>query len=214
MSKTEELDQLFEQWVEEFPQYRGKFKKDGIIDEETFEAQEIKLLFITKEPNDPGQREGDYREWLKEVKHSFSHRICEWAFGVHEDFPPLNQLNCAKRKEIMKTIAFMNLKKIGGKAKANDREIQKVIENEKELLKGEIDIIKPTIMIGSVGRKSGYLNSLFNTDSFKDSGFDVEVGRFKTYKIINFYHPSYRVPRAMSYALLGAVVNSQIFRNL
>ena len=40
---------------------------------------------------------------------------------------------------------------------------------------------------------------------FINSGFDIEVAKVDRFKIINFYHPSYRVPRSMSYSLLGMI---------
>ncbi len=216
MTKTEQLNKLFDRWIEQFPKYKGKFIKDGIVDEKVYELQKIKLLFIAKEPNDSKQSEWDFRVWwTEEVKYSFSHRICEWSFGFQRGFPPIVEIpsDNEKRIEIMKRIAFMNLKKTGGKANADLEGIEKVIEEERELLLEEIDIIKPDIIIGGLG-KTDYWRRLFPTVELKDSGFDIEVSRVGEYKIIDYYHPSYRVPRAMSYTLLGAVSKSKVFTEL
>lgn len=214
MSKTEELDKLFVRWEEEFPKYKGKFKKDGIVYESTFEKQKLKLLFIAKEPNDPDQNKDDFREWWsKEVKYSFSHRICEWAYGFQNNFPPLDGLSDDARLEVMQSIAFMNIKKSGGGATANDVLIKKTLVEESHLLIEEINIIEPTIIIGGIGN-ANYWKELFPDIQLIDSGFDIEVARVNNYKLINYYHPSYRVPRAMSYALLGMVSNSRIFKEL
>ena len=216
MTKTEQLNELFDSWVQQFPKYKGKFIKDGIVDENVYELQKIKLLFITKEPNDPEQSDWDFRKWWsKEVKYSFSHRICEWAFGFQRGFPPIVEIpyDNERRREIMKSIAFMNLKKSGGKANADYEEIKRVIVEERELLLKQIDIIKPNIIIGCLG-KTDYWRYLFPTVEFKDSGFDIKVARVGEYKIIDYYHPSYRVPRSMSYALLSAVSKSKVFTEL
>jgi len=218
MTKTERLNELFDRWIREFPEYKGKFIKDGIVDENEYNSQKIKLklLFITKEPNDPHQSAWDFREWwAEEVKYSFSHRICEWAFGFLNGFPPIVKIpyDNKERIKVMKKIAFMNLKKSGGKANANYKEIEKVLVEEKHLLLEEIDIIEPDIIIGGLG-KTDYWRDLFPTVKFKDSGFDIKVARVGKYKIIDFYHPSYRVPRSMTYTLLGAVSKSKVFTEL
>ena len=93
MTATEKLNALFHRWQVEFPDYQGKFTKDGINNEAVFNNQKLKLLFLAKEPNDPDQGGGDFREWWsEEVKYSFSHRICEWAFGLLNEFPPVEDL--------------------------------------------------------------------------------------------------------------------------
>ena len=215
-TKTEQLNELFDSWVQQFPKYKGKFIKDGIIDENIYDLQKIKLLFITKEPNNPDQNDSDFRIWWsKEVKYSFSHRICEWAYGFQKGFPPIVEIpyDNEKRREIMKSIAFMNLKKSGGKASADYKEIERVLIEEKDLLLQEIFIINPNIIIGGLG-KTDYWKYLFPTVEFKDSGFDIKVARVGGWKLIDFYHPSYRVPRSMSYALLGAVSKSKVFTEL
>ena len=60
-SKTQQLDQLFQRWEEQVPEYRGHLVKDGIIEEDLFNLTNPKILFITKEPNNPEQRADDFR---------------------------------------------------------------------------------------------------------------------------------------------------------
>jgi hypothetical protein len=36
---NQELDKLFERWIAEFPQYKNKLYKDGIINEQEYERQ-------------------------------------------------------------------------------------------------------------------------------------------------------------------------------
>ncbi len=217
MTKTEQLNQLFDRWIEQFPKYAGKFNRDGIVNESIFEKQKLKLLFVAKEPNNPEQKKDeDFREWwLKEVKYSFSNRICEWAYGLLNNFPPLTSLsyNKKERTEVMKSIAFMNIKKSGGGATANQEEIVKILKDERGLLLEEINIIEPDIIIGGIGN-TNYWKILFPEIQFKESEFDIQVARVGRYKVIDFYHPSYRVPRAMSYSLLYAVSTSKVFSGL
>jgi len=216
MTITEQLDKLFDIWVRRFPKYKDTFVADGIIDEEVFIRQNLKVLFIAKEPNDPEQEGGDFRTWWREeVKYSFSHRICEWAYGLLNHFPPIEKLPYEnnQRIRIMRSIAFMNLKKNGGGANADHDTIQSVVETEREFILEEISIIKPNLIIGCVGHTRIW-DILFPGIKFLKSGFDIKVARFSSYKFIDFYHPSYRVPRAMSYCLLGRVFDSIVFKKL
>ena len=56
-TKTEQLDELFMEWKqklnesENFNLYNDIFIKDGIVDCDTFESQNIKVLFISNEAN-------------------------------------------------------------------------------------------------------------------------------------------------------------------
>jgi len=75
-SKTELLNDLFDRWENNIPEYQGKFVKDGIVDEQLFLSAPTKLLFIAKEPNNPNQDAGDFREWWREeIAFTFSYRI-------------------------------------------------------------------------------------------------------------------------------------------
>lgn len=216
MTTTQKLNELFHRWQTEYPEYQGKFASDGIINETLYNNQKLRLLFIAKEPNDPEQNGGDFRNWWsEEVKFSFSHRICEWAFGLLNSFPPLNALSYdnKERVQILNSIAFMNLKKIGGGSGADHEVIKEVVSRERLLLSEEIEIIKPHIIVGGLGN-SELWEPLFPGIKFEDTGFDIKVARYNSYKIIDYYHPSYRVPRAMNYSLLGRVYESKVFQQL
>lgn len=75
-SKTELLNDLFDRWEKAIPEYQGKFVKDGIVDEPQYVSAPTKILIIAKEPNNPKQDAGDFREWWrKEIAYTFSYRI-------------------------------------------------------------------------------------------------------------------------------------------
>ena len=124
MTKTERLNALFTEWKnEQKPEEAERMCLDGIVCEERYDNTNPKILFITKEPNNPDLEEPgfDFREWWcnDEVKFVFSIRLCEWAYGIWNEFPPLEQYDAqAKRSNIqsdtIRSIAFMNLKKVGG----------------------------------------------------------------------------------------------------
>lgn len=57
MDKTKQLNELFDQWNEKLKDskniefFNNVFVKDGIVDRDEFEKQDIKLLFISNEAN-------------------------------------------------------------------------------------------------------------------------------------------------------------------
>lgn len=107
----------------------------------------------------------------------------------------------------------MNLKKVGGSGSADWRLIQSTTKRDREFLCQQIGIIAPDVIVGGVG-DSGLWSMLFPDITLEDCGFDIRVARVGHVKVVDFYHPSYRVPRAMSYALLGRVFQSERFNAL
>lgn len=215
-SKNEQLNNLFTRWEKKHESYISGFKRDGIVDEYLFEETKPKILYIAKEPNDPKQSAGDYREWWKEgVKYSFSHRISEWSYGLLNDFPQYDDIRNNKKliDESILKVAFMNIKKSGGTGSSNYNVIMNHLDmNEKEINE-EIQIINPDIIITGVTWKE-IRQALFPKVVWKNSGYAVAIGRHKNAKVIDFYHPSSRTAPSASYSLLQNIVNSDNFKNL
>ena len=219
-TRTERLNKLFDEWKQKRRKEAECMCLDGIVCEDNYESANPKLLFIAKEPNNPKGPAFDFREeWRREVKYAFAIRLCEWAYGVWNCFPPLSEFDAlaeADKLEVMSYISFMNLKKVGGPGKADQEEIRSTTDRDKDLLRRQIEIIDPDVIIGGVGRGDSRLWSLlFHGIAFQDCGFDICVARVGHRRVIDFYHPSYHnVPRAMSYSLLGRVFQSDEFKRL
>ena len=215
-SKNQQLDQLFQRWENQNTLYRGHFVKDGIIDEDLFEAAKHKILFITKEPNNPEQREGDFRVWWKEeVKLTFSKRIAEWSYGILNDFPEYDIISRSneKRLDTIQRIAFMNLKKIGGIGQSNNGEIRKEIKKNFQLIHDEISIINPEIIVTGLSEPATR-DTLFPElmGKWQDSGYEIAIARLNgRTKIIDFYHPSAWNAGSASYSLLQNIIRSSAF---
>ena len=216
-TRTERLNKLFAEWKQKRKKEAERMCLDGIICEKNYERANPKLLFVAKEPNNPERPGSNYREgFSKEVKHTFSKRLCEWAYGVWNGFPSLSEFDAkadTDKLEVMRSISFMNLKKVGGTGKADHEKIRSVTNRDKDLLRRQIEIIDPDIIIGGVRGISPW-SLLFPIIAFQNCGFDIPVARVGRVRVIDFYHPSYRVPRAMSYSLLGRVFQSDEFGRL
>jgi len=78
INKNKALDNLFDEWEKAVSEYKGKFIRDGINNEELYKFASSKILFIAKEPNDTGQTAWDFRDgWKQELDHPFSYRRME-----------------------------------------------------------------------------------------------------------------------------------------
>jgi hypothetical protein len=116
-TRTEQLNFLFEEWESSVLDYHGKFVRDGVINETLYNDTTPKILFITKEPNDPSQEKGDFRKaWMDGIKYTFAYRIAEWSYGILNNFPEYDQIwkDHTAPNNAIQQIAFMNIKKSGG----------------------------------------------------------------------------------------------------
>ena len=215
-TRTERLNALFVEWRQWTIEEADRMCLDGIVCESSYEKTDPKLLFVAKEPNHPKGQGFDFRKWWsEEVKYAFSKRLCEWAYGVQNEFPPLSEFDTDETNKLatIRSIAFMNLKKVGGSGSSDHKVIRSATERDKCLLRQQIKIIDPDVIIGGIG-DSRLWSLLFPGIMLRDCGFDIRVARVEHVRIIDFYHPSYRVPRAMSYSLLGRVFQSDEFAKL
>jgi len=216
MQKTAQNDLLHAKWEASNPLYVGKFIRDGIINEELYDSSPERILFIMKEPNNPTQQAGDFREWFKiEQTHSFTFRLMEWSYGILNDFPPYDEVwkDRTKLNQALFAVAFMNLKKTGGKGKSDWYEMTRHLREDKLFILEQIKIIEPTVIITGFSWKE-LRDGLFEGVKWTKSGYDIEVGDFNGVPVIDFYHPSSRNAPAAAYSLLENVFRSSAVQSL
>jgi len=222
-TKNKQIDDLFTAWEKAYPPYKGKFTKDGIVEEILYDEKKRHgnaTLFIAKDPNDTEQWGGDFRSWWKKPTWGkFSHRLGQYAYGINNDFPPFSEA-VNKAYEGLQLIAFMNLKKIGGAGNADKEDVMRCVIDTVDFLKEEISIINPDIIIG--GNLYGEVWSLLFGDlEWKNTGCrlrgksrKIHVAKWGDAKIIGFYHPSNTYSKEGTYNLLESVCKSEVFRKL
>ena len=169
MSKTEKLNLLFDKWEKEnASELEESFKKtingenvkkdfferDGIIDEETFEKELRKVLFVSSEANVDGyspEAKTDYRE--KYIQYFNELSGCDsWRGKMRERICALYQLISGKQvnkyNELAKSFAVMDLNKRGGKSKIDGgQHIVEYCKVYKKFIIEEINIINPDIIV-------------------------------------------------------------------
>lgn len=221
MTKTEQLEELFKRWQNKQKNepdtsllktkvncnYIDKehFCKDGILCENEYNAEKMKVLFIANEPN----MESDISNTLvtSQLEHfeyffknnkdnwggKLRHRICKILYPAIVDmnlevkaFPIVDGNKNTHR------IAFMNLNKRGGEKDIQDDHLIYYCKYYQKEIYDEICIIDPDIVVW-LGKDSFYSCSdiVFETvKSINDSCKIVRINH-KNIPLLNTYHPSY-----------------------
>ncbi|TKT86916.1 hypothetical protein [Dyadobacter frigoris] len=196
--------------------YSDSIIKDGIINRDLYDSENPKILFICKEHNQMADTvlNGDYKIWWNEgLKYRFAHRISEWAYGIANDFPPIETIDDKKKKLSLKSIAFLNVKKIAGTSQSDYKDLKEIIEWSKSLIIDQVTEINPDIIICSLGY-SDLVKDLFSAPTYINSGHDINYFIWNNKIVIDFYHPSIRWSRSATYYILKNVIQSVYQRNV
>jgi len=118
MSLSESEAALFDCWSAG----RDKFVRDGVVDQYAFRKAEPSLLFLLKDVNDPRPNGGgwDLRDFLRSGARTQTwDNVARWVVGVRalpEETPwaALTKITASQRRELLRPIAAMNLKKSAG----------------------------------------------------------------------------------------------------
>ena len=171
MSKTEQIERLFEEWKaaqeqESDDSWRltrgGKnitkkhFREDGIIDDETFKHEKRKVLFISNEANDdeysaktninPSNID-DYRRYYETGYDDWLGKMRERTSAIYKVVAGI-AINEMSDSEAAIHYAVMDLNKRGGGADVKGAEhIEAYCRYYKDFIRKEIEIINPDIVI-------------------------------------------------------------------
>lgn len=111
----------------------------------------------------------------------------------------------------------MNIKKSGGQGQADQTIIMEHLEKNLVFLHRQIEIIAPDIIITGISW-SKLRNELFPESElekkWRKSGYGVDIAKYKNAKVIDFYHPSARIPPSASYSLLQNIIHAKQFQEL
>lgn len=185
---TEKLNQLFEEWQDEIADYKGRFIKDGIINEDEWLKTSTKILFIAKEANQYGkQTAGDFRaDWKNnDSNYPFAFRIAEWSFGILNDFPVFDKIfpKSTYYHEFLQKISFLNIKKTGGVGNSNGGVIGQNVDRNQKFLLNEIQIISPDIIILCLSFDRTIPEKIFGQINWQSSGYDIKIARWKSLRL-------------------------------
>lgn len=165
MTKTKQLNELFEEWEE-----KGDFEifcRDGIVDEMNYDNQEIKVLYILKDLHLDEECKGflhqinchciDIRkEGLEDGVGRTWNPLALWAKAWtdakpqrYEDIEEGISNKEELRKKYIPRVAFLNIKKEAGEASVADETIEVYLKDEQNVafLKREIKLCSPDVII-------------------------------------------------------------------
>jgi hypothetical protein len=216
MDKTARLDDLFHRWFAESGSPRSRFHDDGIMNEEAYATAYPKLLFVAREPNRTGAQMLDVHTGRASKVHLESVvKIYEWAYGIGNGFPCYEDIPRGEEDmlAVIATLAFMHLRKTaeGGIVRPEEFEAQAV--RDKQFIVEQIEIIAPDIVIGGIG-DFGLWGKILGIEVDARTTYGIRVFRYKTMKVIDFFHPAYHIIGAALYSLLQNVFTSKVFRDL
>ena len=206
-------DEILRKWKEQRPADKEGFVYDGVVDaEEWFKNSGEKILFVLKEAYSSNkQDEWILTNWLcgrKCIENCPN--VCNkcWPSGMTYNHvaeavymilnPSLGfdewlglkarksmDFKCA-RKELLKKIAVVNIKKYDGESQSSDKKLKEHIKKHGELLKRQIANISPTVII--CGGTYSYFKMLYELEELENE-FDggTMLGNIK---VIAAYHPS------------------------
>lgn len=183
---------------------------DGVIDVEKYTNAKYKILWILKEPYDDFDENGEPEEggWdLKEVisgKQTISSfgkarktfkNITYATWGILNDFcawgdmPDLDEN--PEMLESLKSIGYINVKKLPGKTSSYDGTIKAAYDSDKEVLLKQIQDYNPDIIIGGYTLHHFFADlGISANDMIKNNSVDYTIKGNSLF--IHAYHPAQR----------------------
>lgn len=202
---TEELEkELFAEWCEK----RKNIIPDGVVNCKQYNESKTKVLYILKEVN--GGENWNLRDFLNKNGGRFQtwNNIARWQYGI-ENIKQQNIWDKIKdidedfRKTQLRKIAVVNLKKVPGKETSKMDEIWKYAWNDRELLKKQISLYSPDIVIccgtGEIVKKYKLVDNEF-IENWSKSSSELDYHLTKNNRlIISHCHPQKRLDNKQKY---------------
>lgn len=208
MAIKEKEDELFKKWAKK----RQGFVSDGVIDEDSYLLSKIKVLYILKEVNDIGGGDWDLREFVKNGARARTwNNITRWTIGINnieKEIPwiEIETITDEQRKEHLKGICAVNLKKSPGDYVCNGYDLYRVAEEDASHLKEQIALYDADLII-CCGTSDIYHSIFQKSVDWKRTNKGIWYYEFKKNKyLISYVHPEARIsPNIPYYGLMDAI---------
>lgn len=157
---------------------------DGIVKEKEYSQSKFKILWILKEPHDKEGGDWDMKKFIGDKKELMSYPNWKRTFNpiIYVTFSILNNFmvyddmyNIPDKPEmidILRNIAFINLKKIPGETVSQHHVIKEAYEKYKDIILQQIETYNPEIIIcggtmSFIAKDLGVDGKLIDQDSIK-----------------------------------------------
>jgi hypothetical protein len=149
------LEEVLEQWARR-EHHAGKgFIQDGIIDPARWSKARLEVLLLLKEAYGEGT-DWDLRDAIREQwkgpKYNIWWNAACWCYAAQNPvpgipaFPSLDAARTAAIEALLSAGA-VNIKKSSGESSSTDDDIERYVKYDGDLLKKQIDLIRPEIVI-------------------------------------------------------------------
>lgn len=195
---------LFEEWKKSDPCFEKGFVSDGVVDEEAFRAAPRRIVYLLKEVNDEVDLVWVLCEFLREGGRGYTwDNITRWTEGILDrgiDWAELKIITEERRKETLRKIAVVNLKKTPGGSSASIKSIQAAARRDRERIEEQLSLYDPDYIICcGTGVGDIFLQDVLQKEppfwqetSFERLGYRIGYRQEKGPLIISYWHPQAR----------------------
>ncbi|MGO2341854.1 hypothetical protein [Vibrio litoralis] len=209
MSIYEDETNLFNSWIGK----REGFVVDGVVSEEHYINSSLKLCFVLKEVNDEGGGGWDLRQFIRDgARWQTWDNISRWVKCISKldkdvSWSELANITEDDRKDSLKSICAMNLKKSPGGHTTIKASFNKVVAEDKEYIQEQYSLYNPDITVCcGTGWDFRWALDLDKTEVYETSRGISWFLNTEGKAVVMFAHPSARVQDALLiYGLADAV---------
>lgn len=202
MKIHEKENLLFSKWAKE----RTGFVADGVIDEDEYLNSRVKIMFVLKEVNDSGGGNWDLREFVREgARQQTWDLITRWVYGIRNldkeiNWSSIENITIGQRKDVLKSICAINLKKSPGGHTTNAEDFYKVALNDKQYINEQVKLYDPDLII-CCGTGELFSDLVFEKlQNWRVTSRGIWYHEFSTNKfLIAYSHPEARVQKCLLY---------------
>ncbi|WP_411975548.1 hypothetical protein [Sulfitobacter faviae] len=201
---------LFEEWRTHSP----KMVTDGAANADIYAQSDIRILLVLKEVNDPGGGGWDLRKFIRNGGRSQTwNNVSRWVRGIRAmpqdlTWDELEPVSTDDRRDLLASIAAINLKKEPGGHTSVAAEIADAASARRSLLRRQFSIYEPDLVI-CCGTASWAVSALLDEPKAHWQRTTRGVRYCRTgdgATVIDFSHPEARCPNPfIVYGLLDAV---------
>jgi hypothetical protein len=198
-----EHEELLSEWAKNTGQ-TADFIKDGVIDPDRYQQTKTKVMFLLKEAYQSGESPNGFdlrlviREKWKGPRGKTWHTVGRWSYAAQGGtvFPAPSDA----AKEALLSSAVVNIKKSNGRSRSDMNEIRKIAQQDGELLKRQIALIAPDIVI--CGNTWGEVKHLWA----ESKRIFPRIWRTESITFINYWHPANQYPNDLNDLALSALL--------
>ena len=181
--------------------------EDGIVSEEKYLDSNYKIVYIMKEVN--GGSGWNLKDFLYKGGCSQTwDNVARWTEGLlninqEYDWAYLEKNNEKRRKYYLKKIGVINLKKTPGQNTSNYKEISMAASENRNLIKKQVDLYNPDIII-CCGTADDFATNYLESKlvNWKMTKRGIQYIKCNNKIIVSFAHPEARIRDAYLYYAL------------